>query len=449
MNNLLQESYTYNASTGNLTGKAGVTLTYTDGNHDHAVTGAGGNSYGYDSNGNQITRVVAGVTYTLGYDAENRMVSVSGGGMSASMIYDGDGKRVQSTINGVVTRFVGSFYEVSAGVVSKYYFLGGARVAFRRGASLYYPLGDHLGSTAVTTNTSGEKISELRYKPFGETRFESGTTPTEYKFTGQFSNELEFGLYFYNARWYDAAIGHFAQADSIVPVSTQGVQAYDRYAYSNNNPVRYSDPSGHRVTPGCGDGTESCGATEREKAQAEYQRQRDNYNNCWSGSGNYCSGFDKKIIKIDNLDLGTGTVQIGLGANVFRATGLRWDVSIALDGKLNLGFVSNFGAGGYTAVGGGFGPQVSTSNAPDLSYLEGYNVQVGGQVGEGKTVGFEYIFFKGKNREIYSGMSLSTSAEILAPFPGEIHGTGTYSHIIFQFNIIDLIIQPFRSDWIR
>ena len=228
MNNLLQESYTYNATTGNLTGKAGVTLTYTDGNHDHAVTGAGGNSYGYDSNGNQITRVVAGVTYTLGYDAENRMVSVSGGGMSASMVYDGDGKRVQSTINGVVTRFVGNFYEVSAGVVSKYYFLGGVRVAFRRGSSLYYPLGDHLGSTAVTTNTSGVKVSELRYKPFGETRFENGTTPTEYKFTGQYSNELEFGLYFYNARWYDAAIGHFAQADSIVPVSTQGVQAYCR-----------------------------------------------------------------------------------------------------------------------------------------------------------------------------------------------------------------------------
>jgi YD repeat-containing protein len=46
-----QERYTYNGTTGNLTGKAGVTLSYTDSNHDHAVTGAGGNSYGYDANG--------------------------------------------------------------------------------------------------------------------------------------------------------------------------------------------------------------------------------------------------------------------------------------------------------------------------------------------------------------------------------------------------------------
>jgi len=31
-------------------------------------------------------------------------------------------------------------------------------------------------------------------------------------------------------------------ADTIVPA---GVQGLDRYAYVNNNPVRYTDPSGH------------------------------------------------------------------------------------------------------------------------------------------------------------------------------------------------------------
>jgi hypothetical protein len=41
---------------------------------------------------------------------------------------------------------------------------------------------------------------------------------------------------------YDPAIGRFAQADSIVP---GGVQGLDRYAYVNNSPVRYTDPSGH------------------------------------------------------------------------------------------------------------------------------------------------------------------------------------------------------------
>ena len=49
-----------------------------------------------------------------------------------------------------------------------------------------------------------------------------------------------------NARWYDPSLGRFAQADSIVPVS-QGTQAWDRYAYVNNNPIRYNDPTGHFI----------------------------------------------------------------------------------------------------------------------------------------------------------------------------------------------------------
>ncbi|HEX5838020.1 MAG TPA: RHS repeat-associated core domain-containing protein [Anaerolineales bacterium] len=39
-------------------------------------------------------------------------------------------------------------------------------------------------------------------------------------------------------------IGRFTSADTIVPQG-QGVQAWDRYAYVNNNPLNYTDPSGH------------------------------------------------------------------------------------------------------------------------------------------------------------------------------------------------------------
>ena len=50
-----------------------------------------------------------------------------------------------------------------------------------------------------------------------------------------------------NSRWYDPALGRFTQPDTIVPVGVQGTQAYDRFAYVNNNPVRYNDPSGHCI----------------------------------------------------------------------------------------------------------------------------------------------------------------------------------------------------------
>jgi RHS repeat-associated protein len=65
---------------------------------------------------------------------------------------------------------------------------------------------------------------------------------TKYQYTGQYSYASDFGLLFYNARFYDSLLGRFTSADSIIP---DGVQGLDRYAYGLNNPSRYTDPSGH------------------------------------------------------------------------------------------------------------------------------------------------------------------------------------------------------------
>jgi len=43
----------------------------------------------------------------------------------------------------------------------------------------------------------------------------------------------------------DPSLGRFTQPDTIVPTSTQGTQAWDRYAFVNNNPIKYTDPTGH------------------------------------------------------------------------------------------------------------------------------------------------------------------------------------------------------------
>jgi len=88
----------------------------------------------------------------------------------------------------------------------------------------------------------------MLYRAFGEQRYSSGTTPTDYRYTGQLE-QATIGLYYYGARWYDPALGRFTQPDTIVPLESQGVQAWDRYAYVNNSPVNYTDPTGHDV--GC------------------------------------------------------------------------------------------------------------------------------------------------------------------------------------------------------
>jgi RHS repeat-associated protein len=131
---------------------------------------------------------------------------------------------------------------------TKYIYADGQRVALRKDDTVVsYLLTDHLGSTAITANTAGVETGELRYKAWGEQRYTSGTTPTTFRFTGQRAESL-LGLYFYGARWYDPALGRFLSPDTMIPNSTNP-QSWDRFAYTVNNPVRYTDPTGHFPLP--------------------------------------------------------------------------------------------------------------------------------------------------------------------------------------------------------
>jgi hypothetical protein len=58
-----------------------------------------------------------------------------------------------------------------------YYYAGSQRIAVRvegdptpANNGLFYLLSDHLGSTSVTTDASANKVAELRYYPYGQTR---------------------------------------------------------------------------------------------------------------------------------------------------------------------------------------------------------------------------------------------------------------------------------------
>jgi RHS repeat-associated protein len=86
-------------------------------------------------------------------------------------------------------------------------------------------------------------VARRSYLPFGAQWAASGSLPTDFGFTGQREAD-EIGLYYYVARWYDVEIGHFAQADTIIPDESSAI-SWNRYAYVDYNPVNYTDPTGH------------------------------------------------------------------------------------------------------------------------------------------------------------------------------------------------------------
>ncbi len=117
------------------------------------------------------------------------------------------------------------------------------------GTYYYHP--DHLGSSQIITDASGNVVEEAAYRPYGSIRYHTGPDTARYTFTGQ-EFDADAGLYHLGARFYDAILGRFISADSLVP-GTHNPQNFNRYAYVNNNPIRYSDPSGHGFFEDLGD----------------------------------------------------------------------------------------------------------------------------------------------------------------------------------------------------
>src|SRR5574341_152032 len=121
--------------------------------------------------------------------------------------------------------------------------MGGAfRVVGGPSAGVYYRQGDHLGSTSVISDANGLKIpgSDVQYAPFGKMR--SGELPalTDLGYTGQRLDRSTGGLMSYGARYYLPGLRRFISADAVVPGPTNP-QAFNRYSYTVNNPVKYTD----------------------------------------------------------------------------------------------------------------------------------------------------------------------------------------------------------------
>ncbi|MFN8495888.1 MAG: RHS repeat-associated core domain-containing protein [Caldilineaceae bacterium] len=207
--------------------------------------------YAYDANGNTIRRfnVLNGQWQRLTWDAENRLSSVVNDANTQtieSYLYGADGRRLKKLTGSTATYYVNPFYEVSGGVITKYYFFNGQRIALRKNNVLYYLHGDHLGSVALFTNQLGQVEATQGYNAYGRQAWGANPFPAAYRYTGQPEDDAT-GLYYYGARYYDLQLGQFISPDTLVPDATN-LMDYDRYAYARGNPMKYNDPTEHCET---------------------------------------------------------------------------------------------------------------------------------------------------------------------------------------------------------
>jgi RHS repeat-associated protein len=200
--------------------------------------------------GFQTSRTIGGVAYTLTYDRENRLTAIASTGAGASVVHDAEGNRVKSTVNGVTTIYIAGIYEQQGTATTLYYEGNGLRrTGYAADNGVFYRLTDHLGSSS-TLVTQAAVVSGARnyYYPYGENRGGAAFNGlTAKRFTGQYHEAAlpgGEGLSDYGARWYDARLGRFLSADTVVP-GAMNPQALNRYSYVYNRPTGLTDPSGH------------------------------------------------------------------------------------------------------------------------------------------------------------------------------------------------------------
>lgn len=105
----------------------------------------------------------------------------------------------------------------------------------------YHP--DHLGSTSLVTNESGDVVEDLLYLPYGCVL--TGNELSRFGYTGQ-EKDSESGFLDYGARQYDCEFSRFIQTDPVI-ADVYNPQNLNRYSYVLNNPYKYIDSTGNYV----------------------------------------------------------------------------------------------------------------------------------------------------------------------------------------------------------
>ena len=220
----------------------------------------------YDANGNMTTVTNSCGTSTYSWDVRNRLVGISGfkpdcTTLDASFTYDALGRRIAKTINGKTTRYlydgIDIVQEIENGQVTVNYVrtlnIDEPLARIESSGTVRYYHADALGSIITLTDETGTEVTEYYYDPFGKVIVSGEISDNPFQYTGRENDGT--GLYYYRARYYSAELQRFISEDPILKPGNPNVPflfphllrtpaSLHAYNYTENNPVKLTDPSG-------------------------------------------------------------------------------------------------------------------------------------------------------------------------------------------------------------
>ena len=166
--------------------------------------------------------------------------------------YDSSGRLVRETLTETKTSDGGS--SITREFV--YLYDESGVIGFMFGSSLsnlnpYYFQKNIFGDVIAIYSQTGNKLVEYAYDAYGNCSIiYSGSqflaTRNPFRYRGYYYDQ-DTGLYYLNARYYDPQWRRFISPDDTSYLDPESVNGLNLYAYCNNDPVNYCDPSGNSV----------------------------------------------------------------------------------------------------------------------------------------------------------------------------------------------------------
>ena len=183
-----------------------------------------------------------GSAQTLGYDQANRLRSYALGSTTTSYAYNADGLRMSKTNGSTTTQYLWNIAGnlpllLKDGSTTYIYGPGGLPLEQISGSTTYYFHHDQIRSTRLLTDSTGTVQATYQFDPYGNLIAVTGTIVNPFRFSGEYQ-DVEAGLYYLRARYYDPITGLFVSRD---PLQASTRQAY---SYAVGNPLNTSDPTG-------------------------------------------------------------------------------------------------------------------------------------------------------------------------------------------------------------
>ena len=225
------------------------------------LTSYRGQTITYDEIGNPLS-YYNGSTYTFTWKNGRQLATAVKGSNILSFDYNEDGIRTSKVVNGVEHVYYLNGSQILAEswdnrLMVFIYDASGSPIGFQyRNEATYEPgrfvtywyMKNMQGDIVAVCRDDGVIHVTYTYDAWGNvtTTYQNGGYDAAayfnpFKYRGYY-HDSETGFYYLNSRYYDPATGRFLNADGQL---NGGLLGNNMFAYSENNPVMYVDPTGH------------------------------------------------------------------------------------------------------------------------------------------------------------------------------------------------------------